>query len=73
MDRVDALEARIADLEENHVQDCLDEIKANGVYVSDRWRIYEASNNDLLIRDTESSGNPSYRFVSGGKDTFGSS
>jgi len=46
-------------------------IRTDGLYVSDRWRIFEGSNNDLLIRDTGSSGNPSYRFVSGGRDTFG--
>ena len=71
MDRIDALEERIAALEESHVQDCLSAIQENGAYVSDRWRIFESSNGDLLVRDTESSGNPSYRFVAGGRDTFG--
>jgi hypothetical protein len=71
LDRIDELEARIAELEDTHVQACLDDIKENGVYVSDRWRIFEGSNSDLLIRDTQTSNNPSYRFVSGGRDTFG--
>ena len=70
-DRADALEERLTELEENHVQECLDGIKEDGLYVSDRWRIFEASNSDLLVRDTSSDGNPSYRFVAGGRDTFG--
>ena len=71
IERIDALETRIQELENEHVQNCLDAIKEDGVYVSDRWRIFEASNNDLLVRDTQSSGQPAYRFTAGGRDTFG--
>ena len=70
-EQLDAYEARIDDLEANHTAEVLAEIRDNGVYVSDRWRIFEASNNDLLVRDTESSGQPSYRFVAGSRETFG--
>jgi hypothetical protein len=68
--RADALESRIADLEDNHVQDCLSAIQSSGLYIGDRWRIYESSNNDLLVKDTVDSGQPSYRFTAGGSQTF---
>ena len=70
-DKMDDFEDRIDALEANATADVLEEIRDNGLYVSDRWRIFEGSNSDLLIRDTQTSNNPSYRFVSGGRDTFG--
>ena len=69
--KLDDFENRVGDLESNATADVLADIKDNGVYVSDRWRFVEASNNDLLLRDTQSSGQPSYRFTAGERETFG--
>ena len=72
-EKLDDMEDRLDAFEANATAAVLEEIQDNGLYVSDSWRIFEASNGDLLIRDTATSGNPSYRFVAGGRDTFGSS
>ena len=68
--RADDLETRISDLEVNHVSNCLAAIQSGGLYIGDRWRIFESANNDLLIQDTVDPGQPEYRFVAGGSQTF---